>query len=427
MAKKNYDEEDLSVYSDAARDLASIADITERDAKDAASMAYNVAASKKAHAGVPQQSWSSVTYTDKYGDQIDNLVNQYINREPFSYDPSTDPIYHYYLDQYTRGGKQAMNDMYGQLAARTGGLGSTAAVTASQNAYNKYMEAAADKIPDLYKLAYDMYRQNGQDQLAAINALQGISDTAYSRFSNDRGFDYGAFRDQRNYDYDTYKDLRDFDAQLQADALANKRYEQEWDRDLEQQEYDRQRQAQADAKARVDGYLASGGSSSALDPELVAASGYSAAELAAYEKYYKDLLAQKKKSGGSSGGSRRSSGGSGIPGDDKWSAVEEWVELYGADTAEDYINEHYKELGYSSAAQARAGWNNHKTAAGLDNNKDEVPEDADPYVTNRHSESWVEVGDSRYSYQEVLDMVERGLVEEIYDAGKNTLTYKMNR
>ena len=278
----------------------------------------------------PLNTYEQPTYKDKYGSTIDSLVDEYLGRRKFSYDPETDPIYQYYLNQYTRGGKQAMNDMYGQLSARTGGLGSTA----SQNAYNKYMEAAADKIPELYKLAWDMYRQEGQDRLQALNTLQDLSNTDYSRFNTDRNFDYGVWGDQRSYDtsernaainrvvdyYSRGGKTEDLDENL-IDTSSLTYGElgglEDYNTRLAQSaQAEADAKAAAEAKARVDDYLSKGGLSANLDPEIIAASGYTKAELAAYEKYYKDELARKNKTGrSSSGSSRRSSSGSGSSGD----------------------------------------------------------------------------------------------------------------
>lgn len=54
----------------------------------------------------------------------------------------------------------------------------------------------------------------------------------------------------------------------------------------------------------------------------------------------------------------RTTTGGGTTGD-KWASVVDWANRYGADAVEDYIGEHYKELGYSSVSAAKSGWNNY--------------------------------------------------------------------
>ncbi|HWP80326.1 MAG TPA: hypothetical protein VN446_06745 [Candidatus Acidoferrum sp.] len=100
--------------------------------------------------------------SSNYGGNIDKLLRRYLDRDPFSYDYTTDPLYQQYADQYTRLGDLAMKDTLGQVSARTGGLASSYAAAASQGAYDSYMQALAAKIPELYSLAYSMYQDEGE-------------------------------------------------------------------------------------------------------------------------------------------------------------------------------------------------------------------------------------------------------------------------
>lgn len=127
-------------------------------------------------------------YKSKYSATIDSLVNKAINREPFSYDPATDAAYQSYARQYTRLGDQASQDTLADVAANTGGLASSYAVTAAQQARNDYNQQLADKIPELMETAYNRYRDEYNDTLAGISTLQGLDDSAYNQFSTDRGF-----------------------------------------------------------------------------------------------------------------------------------------------------------------------------------------------------------------------------------------------
>lgn len=65
-------------------------------------------------------------------------------------------------------------------------------------------------------------------------------------------------------------------------------------------------------------------------------------------------LAQVSGGGYTGGGGYNNTGGG-----DKWASVVDWVNKYGEDAAEDYIKEHYKDLGYSSQSAALSGWNNY--------------------------------------------------------------------
>lgn len=142
------------------------------------------------------------TYTSKYQDQINSMVDAILNREKFSYDYNKDPLYQQYAEAYTRNGQQAMNDTYAQMSARTGGLASSYAGTASQQAYNRYMDALNDKIPELYQLAYSMYQDEGNTMRNNLGMVQGLESTDYSRFLDD----LSQWNTDRDWNYNVWKD-----------------------------------------------------------------------------------------------------------------------------------------------------------------------------------------------------------------------------
>ena len=140
-------------------------------------------------------------YISPYQAQIDEALNAYLNRGPFSYDPATDPQYAAYRKQYAREGQRATADTLGQLAAMTGGMPSSYAVTAAQQAGDYYAAQMADKIPELYQAAYQMYADEGNRMLSGLNALRGVESDAYNRYltrlgqyNTDRSFDEGLWR-----------------------------------------------------------------------------------------------------------------------------------------------------------------------------------------------------------------------------------------
>ena len=142
------------------------------------------------------------SYTNRYQGKIDDLTDQILDREPFSWDPETDPLYKMYVERYQNNGERAMRDALGQIGARTGGLASSYAVNAAQQAYNGYMGAMADKIPELRQLAYSMYRDEGDDQRSVLEMLTALEQGDYakyqdllSRYQSDRDFAYGSYRD----------------------------------------------------------------------------------------------------------------------------------------------------------------------------------------------------------------------------------------
>lgn len=166
------------------------------------------------------------TYRDPYSDRIDQLLDQILNREGFTYDVSKDPLFAQYADQYTREGQRAMKDTMGQMSARTGGLASSYAQTAAQQSNQYYMQQLADKVPELWQLAYEMYLDNIDLQVQDMGLLQDMSDTQYNRYRdtmndwrNDRDFAYGVYRDDQAEDWAQ----REWDYQLDRDAVEDAR------------------------------------------------------------------------------------------------------------------------------------------------------------------------------------------------------------
>lgn len=152
-------------------------------------------------------------YTSGYADRIDDLLDELMDREPFRYSPGSDPSYQAYSEQYRDLGRQAREDTLGSAAAMTGGQLSSYAMTAGQQAQNTYNARLSDKIPELERLAYDMYLGDLGQKRSDLAALQGLDDAEYGR-SRDRRGDALA-----NYQYNY---------QTGRDALADRRYAQEY-------------------------------------------------------------------------------------------------------------------------------------------------------------------------------------------------------
>ena len=215
---------------------------------------------------------SAPSYTSKYQGEIDDLLDSILNRKDFSYDPDTDPLYASYQKQYTREGQRANADAMGQAAAMTGGMPSTAAVAAGQQAGNYYAAKMADKIPELQQLAYSMYRDEGDNMRLNMEMLTALEQGDYNKYLNalnqyntDRNFAYGTFQDQRNYEYqldrDYANDLRydqEWNYGVGRDQVNDSRYDREWQHQLDREAIEDQRyqqewdyQVQQDALARA--------------------------------------------------------------------------------------------------------------------------------------------------------------------------------
>lgn len=207
-----------------------------------------------------EQAQSLITQTnDPYKADVDQLLDALLGAD-FDYDPASDALYSAYRKQYLREADLASQDALGNAAILTGGRASTAAAAAAQQAGNYYRAKAADKLPELAQLAYDMYlgsRDDKRDTLdALLTARENDRDDAWRRIS----------------------------ALLDLDSEAYSRYASgvQTDRNKKQEAQEAAETAataaQADARTQIALILKNGG---AVPNDLWTKSGYDAATIAA--------------------------------------------------------------------------------------------------------------------------------------------------
>lgn len=251
--------------------------------------------------GASGETFSVPSFTYDEDGSISAMREQIMSRQPFSYDYQKDPLWSQYKKQYTREADRSAADALGKAAVMTGGMPSTAAIAASQQAGDYQMSKMTDKIPELRHLAYSMYMDDVAEDYNKLAMLTDAEDGRYNRYLAQRDYEYG----------------------LSRDAVADQRYADEL-------AYARQRDAIEDARY--------------------------ADELA----YERQMAAQKLAQQGSKsgGGTAKTSVGSTTDGN-VWEDVDEYVGIGG--DAEDYIKANYKALGYSSQSAAIAAYNVYKT------------------------------------------------------------------
>lgn len=166
------------------------------------------------------------TYAGTFENQLSDIYNKIQNREKFSYDVNADPLYQNYKDKYVQQGKLAMRDTMGKAASLTGGFGSTYGQQVGQQTYDAYLQNLSDVIPELYGMAQNQYKAEG-DELKAQYAMVG---------------------DQRDTEYNKYRD-----------ALSDWNYNQQIARQLEADEYNRQTTAKNQAYANLTALISGSG------------------------------------------------------------------------------------------------------------------------------------------------------------------------
>lgn len=134
---------------------------------------------------------------------LDQKTNDWLNREKFSYDIGSDPMYQQYKEQYSALGKLAMEDTMGQASALTGGYANSYAQTVGQQAYQQYMDQLNAMVPELYSMARSNYEAEGQDLYNQIALLEGQRSQAFSEHQAELSdwYNYLSFLQQREASY----------------------------------------------------------------------------------------------------------------------------------------------------------------------------------------------------------------------------------
>lgn len=116
------------------------------------------------------------------------LLQQAASGKGFSYNPNTDPGMQAYRRAYLREGQRAAADALGQVAAATGGVPSSYATQAAQQAAGYYAAKLADKVPELEQQAYNRYLNEQAQKLQVLGELRadradkyGMDQDAYNR------------------------------------------------------------------------------------------------------------------------------------------------------------------------------------------------------------------------------------------------------
>lgn len=154
-------------------------------------------------------------YESPYEDQLEELYDRIMNREDFSWDPSTDALYRSYREQYQNQGRLAMEDTMGRAAGLTGGYGSSYSQSVGQQTYNRYLTEFGSMAQELYRMALDQYNRRGQDMLDRYGMLQDMEKDSYDRYRD--SYDWWL---EEYYDaLDRYQHQQELDYQRYQDSL----------------------------------------------------------------------------------------------------------------------------------------------------------------------------------------------------------------
>lgn len=141
-----------------------------------------------------------------YTDQIRDMMGQIQNRDKFSYDVNSDPLFQQALASAMGSGKQAMQDTMGQASALTGGYGSTYAQSVGNQAYNAYIQDAYNNLPEYYQMALEAYNMEGQDMYNQLGMLSDADATEYGRMYDSWNASFTNAQNMYNQSYGEWQD-----------------------------------------------------------------------------------------------------------------------------------------------------------------------------------------------------------------------------
>lgn len=227
-----------------------------------------------------------------WDERVQDLYGQITNRPQFSYDPNSDPLYQSAKNQFVQNGRRAMEDTMGQAAGLTGGYNSSYAQNVGQQSYNDYMLKLNDEMRNYAQMAKANYDADTDRLYSQLNLAQGMADTEYAR---------------------------------SRDAIADQRYQQEWEADQAYRDWQKS-QAEASAasdQAYRDWQMRNSDQSNAYNWAMqllatgqmpseatLAAAGIDPTEAQNYAKYYANQIALQNYAGSGGSGSRGSGSGS---------------------------------------------------------------------------------------------------------------------
>lgn len=324
-----------------------------------------------------QMSQKPGAYQSQWQAQLDDTMKKILNREKFSYDLNGDALYHQYKDMAVQQGKQAMMDTMGQAQAMTGGYGNSYAQGVGQQAYQGHLQQLNNVIPELYQLAYDKYTQEGNDLMNQFGLLADREVQDYGRhqdsmasWSEELARLQNRYDSEKSFDYGQWADGRDFGYGQYRDETADKQWQAEFDEAIRRYNFEHGITTPEESQGGGNGTPVGGpgpGSKTEYDYDN---GGLTEDEVREIQKTL------------------------GLPVDGKW--------------------------GPETQAAAKAMWG----VTSADDARNLY--DGMKGTTNRTGNGWIAIGNQRYSYDEMADLVDSGRVKETYDPKTMKYTYTFN-
>lgn len=153
---------------------------------------------------------STGSFTFGQQGKLDDLVNKVVQGSSFAYDPNNASAAAV-RKQYLRQAERAREDTLAKAGAMSGGVASSYAVSAAQQAGDAHLAQLAGKEMDLENMAYSRYLQDYQKQLQDLNVLTSQRDFDYTAYLNQVKKDREDLQTAMNL-YNTYQGSMSIDA-----------------------------------------------------------------------------------------------------------------------------------------------------------------------------------------------------------------------
>lgn len=126
-------------------------------------------------------------------------IGDMVYREPWQYNPDQDMAWQTARKQYLREANRATQDTLGKASTMTGGMPSTAAISAASQAGNYYRSQMNDRLGDYMDRDYQRYMDDIGLKFDTVSALKSLKQDERADYDADRNFGYNQLTDDLGY------------------------------------------------------------------------------------------------------------------------------------------------------------------------------------------------------------------------------------
>lgn len=153
-------------------------------------------------------------------EQINSGMDQLAQPKEWSYDPARDQAWQAARKQYLREADRGTRDTMAARAGMTGGVPSTAAVAAGQQAGNYYRAQLMDRLPEFMQQDYSRWANNREMDRQDLQTLAGLDQQAADFSLGLQGQQW-----QQNFQQEQFNWQRQYTEQQAAYSAAMQRWE----------------------------------------------------------------------------------------------------------------------------------------------------------------------------------------------------------